>query len=111
MLALTGSLRYYFVAGVTDMRLGQYRLCRVIEQLLHRNPSNGDVAYVVWCPTSDGTHVDAYTLPLPKTKNRTAVLVNLSDNNENGTRTALKVEQGAVRIDVSERPAFILLKK
>ncbi len=25
------------------MRLGQYRLCRVIEQLLHRNPYNGDV--------------------------------------------------------------------
>lgn len=43
MLALTGSLRYYFVQGVTDMRLGQYRLCRVIEQLLHRNPYNGDV--------------------------------------------------------------------
>ena len=43
MLALTGSLRYYFVEGVTDMRLGQYRLCRVIEQLLHRNPYNGDV--------------------------------------------------------------------
>ena len=43
MLALTGSLRCYFVEGVTDMRLGQYRLCRVIEQLLHRNPYNGDV--------------------------------------------------------------------
>ena len=43
MLALTGSLRYYFVQGVTDMRLGQYRLCRVMEQLLHRNPYNGDV--------------------------------------------------------------------
>lgn len=43
MLALTGSLRHYFVEGVTDMRLGQYRLCRVIEQLLHRNPYNGDV--------------------------------------------------------------------
>ena len=43
MLALTGSLRYYFVEGVTDMRLGQYRLSRVIEQLLHRNPYNGDV--------------------------------------------------------------------
>lgn len=43
MLALTGSLRYYFVEGVTDMRLDQYRLCRVIEQLLHRNPYNGDV--------------------------------------------------------------------
>lgn len=43
MLALTGSLRYYFVEGVTDMRLGQYRLCRVIEQFLHRNPYNGDV--------------------------------------------------------------------
>ena len=43
MLALTGSLRYYFVEGVTDMRLGQYRLCRVIGQLLHRNPYNGDV--------------------------------------------------------------------
>ena len=43
MLALTGSLRYYFVDDVTDMRLGQYRLCRVIVQLLHRNPYNGDV--------------------------------------------------------------------
>jgi hypothetical protein len=31
------------VEGVTDMRLGQYRLCRVIEQLLRRNPYNGDV--------------------------------------------------------------------
>ena len=42
MLALTGANRYYFVEGVTDMRLGQYRLCKVVETLLHRNPYNGD---------------------------------------------------------------------
>ena len=36
MLALTGANRYYFVEGVTDMRLGQYRLCKVVETLLHR---------------------------------------------------------------------------
>lgn len=42
MLALTGANRYYFVEGVTDMRLGQYRLCNVVETQLHRNPYNGD---------------------------------------------------------------------
>ena len=42
MLALTGAQKYYFVAGVTDMRLGQYRLCKVVESLLRRNPYNGD---------------------------------------------------------------------
>ena len=42
MLALTGAHKYYFVEGVTDMRLGQYRLCKVVETLLHRNPYNGD---------------------------------------------------------------------
>lgn len=42
MLALTGSLRYHFVEGVADMRLGQYRLCKAIETLLHRNPYSGD---------------------------------------------------------------------
>ncbi|MBQ9202643.1 MAG: IS66 family insertion sequence element accessory protein TnpB [Prevotella sp.] len=42
MLALTGAQKYYFVEGVTDMRLGQYRLCKVVERLLHRNPYNGD---------------------------------------------------------------------
>ena len=43
MLALTGAHKYYFVEGVTDMRLGQYRLCKMVETLLHRNPYNGDV--------------------------------------------------------------------
>jgi len=38
MLALTGSLRYYFVDGVTDMRLGQYRLCKVICVTIRRYP-------------------------------------------------------------------------
>lgn len=42
MLALTGANRYYFVEGVTDMRLGQYRLCKVVETKLHRNPYIGD---------------------------------------------------------------------
>jgi len=42
MLALTGAQKYFFVEGVTDMRLGQYRLCKVVETLLKRNPYNGD---------------------------------------------------------------------
>ncbi|MCQ2218113.1 MAG: transposase [Paludibacteraceae bacterium] len=43
MLNLNPDYRYFYVEGITDMRLGHFRLCNTIREMLGRDPYNGDV--------------------------------------------------------------------
>ena len=43
MLDMSKPYRYFYVEGVTDMRMGHYRLCNMIRETLKRDPYNGDV--------------------------------------------------------------------
>ena len=43
MLNLNPEYRCFYVEGITDMRLGHFRLCNTIREMLGRDPYNGDV--------------------------------------------------------------------
>jgi regulation of enolase protein 1 (concanavalin A-like superfamily) len=64
--------------------------------------------YAVWCPTSNNTTVSNYQLTLDGSPT-TATLVQLVTNSVNGTETNLPIAAGKVTLNVSERPAFVLL--
>lgn len=72
-----------------------------------KNPTSGQGAYVLWCPTADGTAVADYTLKL--TGNVTqADLVTLADKHDAGIRSRLAINGNAVPLAVSERPIIVL---
>ena len=69
-------------------------------------------AYAVWCPTSDGTTVSDYTLALSRGRGAdhgSVRLVEMVHGDTDGTETRLPVDDGTVRLDVSERPVFVLV--
>ena len=66
-------------------------------------------AYVVWCPTSDGTTLAHYTLILPE-KPTAATLVTLTAGQPSGAAAALIVTAGRVSLAVSERPLIVLVR-
>lgn len=70
--------------------------------------SGNDGAYVLWCPTSDGTTVDDYELTLAGSST-TATLVEMVDEDTDGVETSLTISSGKVAVDVSERPIFVLV--
>lgn len=47
MLGIKGTVRLWYVSGITDMRFGKYRLFSEVEAL-GRNPYNGD-GYQLYC--------------------------------------------------------------
>ncbi|MGB0930759.1 MAG: fibronectin type III domain-containing protein, partial [Chitinophagales bacterium] len=69
---------------------------------------DGDAAYAVWSPTSDGTTVSGYDLSLAGGENQ-AVLVEMLEGDRDGTETTLTINSGSVSVDVSERPVFVLV--
>lgn len=107
---------WYYVYTLRN-RLGRFRF--LDEQVaadsrvrIYRfgSPSGNDGAYVVWCPTSDGTTVADYTLTFGRgTKPRRARLIELAPGNINGTETALPIGNRTVRLNVRERPVFVLV--
>lgn len=77
----------------------------------YKNRATGKQAYVLWCPTSDGTRKDRYQLRVNYPSVREAVLVSLADKKEYGEKTTLPVRDGMVEVDVSERPVFVLIDR
>jgi len=65
-------------------------------------------AYVLWCPTSDGTTVDNYKLKLTGNVSSSTKIL-LEDKHEKGVSIMQKVVNNIVIVDVSERPVFILV--
>lgn len=64
-------------------------------------------AYVVWAPSSNDTHVSGYRLATGRAAD--ATLVELVPGEKAGKESKLVPRDGAVRIDVSERPVFVLV--
>lgn len=77
---------------------------------LFENQQTGQLVYVLWSPTADGTIVPDYSLKLNGTP-ASVTLVSLSDSSATGTETALSLKDGAVSIDVSESPVFVVVNK
>jgi hypothetical protein len=77
---------------------------------LFENPQTGQMVYVLWSPTSDGTIVPGHSLTLDG-KPASIMLVSLSDTSITGTETSLSIKDGTVNIDVSESPVFVIVNK
>ncbi|MBN2261280.1 MAG: fibronectin type III domain-containing protein [Prolixibacteraceae bacterium] len=65
-------------------------------------------AYVVWCPTSNGTSVENYTLNFDAVTS-TAKLVSLANLEPAGIESNLTVDNNSSVFNVSENPVFILV--
>ncbi len=76
----------------------------------YKNLETGKGAYVLWCPTSDGSEVKGYSLAF-SVEPGSASLVSLADGQEEGFRKKLEVTDPSVKIDVSEKPVFVLTDK
>ncbi|UZR95289.1 hypothetical protein [Chondrinema litorale] len=72
------------------------------------NPETKEGAYVLWCPTSDGTTVNNFSLPLSDTS-QTATEIKLEHQQEAGISTELNIENNTVTVNVTERPLIILV--
>jgi len=70
--------------------------------------SGNNGAYVLWCPTEDGTTADNYELTLTGSPT-SATLVEMANGDTDGVPSNLTISNGKVTVDVSERPIFVLV--
>ena len=75
-----------------------------------RHLQTGKGAYVLWCPTADGTTKPDYKLKLTNGTG-SAIQVSLEDKMDFGIRQELNIDSGSVSVDVSERPIIVLVDK
>jgi hypothetical protein len=66
------------------------------------------VAYALWCPTANNTTVTGYALSIPQLTSATKV--EYADKNKKGVRGSLTASGGAVTVNVSESPMYVLAK-
>lgn len=62
-------------------------------------------AFIVWCPTSEDKHVSGFRLPL---NSKNATKITFETGKAEGIPTPLRIENGALGLDVSETPIIIL---
>ncbi|MFW6306714.1 MAG: dockerin type I domain-containing protein [Bacillota bacterium] len=65
-------------------------------------------AYVVWCPSSDGSEVIDYQLSISSVSQK-ALMVKMVEGDIDGITEDLVINNGKVTIDVSEKPVFIIV--
>lgn len=75
-----------------------------------KNVSNGNGAYAVWAKTSSNYTAYGYQLSLTGTPT-SAKLVEMKPNDADGVQSNLTLSGNKVRINVSERPVFVLVDK
>jgi len=76
----------------------------------YKSKTTGKGAYVLWCPTSDGTTVENYELNMTGNV-KSATNVSLADKQEFGIREMQEIVNHTIKINVSERPVIILVDK
>lgn len=73
--------------------------------LRYRNAQTKEDIYAVWSPTENDTKIQDYQVNIAGGKS--AFVTNLKDRSGTGNRKDLAIQNGTVKIDVSETPAFI----
>jgi hypothetical protein len=71
-------------------------------------PDDSRSAYVLWCPTSDGTGVNGFKLSVERSPKQ-AYLIELAPGLPEGKTSRLNLTHGNALVQVSERPVFILV--
>jgi hypothetical protein len=69
------------------------------------------VAYFLYCPTRNGSVVRDYPLHTGLSADCKAMQILFSDSSEKGNAAGLQVSNGAVHINVEERPVLVFLKE
>jgi hypothetical protein len=78
----------------------------------YRNKLSPDsVAYFVYCPTHNGTKVENYQLKVGATADNNASEIDFADDSVNGIINNKKIANGAVVVNVEERPKIVLVKE
>ncbi|MFD0673432.1 fibronectin type III domain-containing protein [Cohnella sp. GCM10027633] len=72
-----------------------------------KNATTGAGAYVVWSPTSSDAKVNNYSLSLQGSPT-SATLVTMASGDTDGVTSSLSMSGGAVTVNVSERPIFVM---
>lgn len=81
---------------------------RVMVYRFQHQSEPSKAAYLLWCPTSDGTTVADFSLQLQK-EERFVDLVELQHGDRDGTEKTLQMDKlGQVTVNVSERPVIVL---
>lgn len=75
-----------------------------------RDLKTGKGAYVLWCPTADGTTVENYELKLTG-NTLSATKVTLMDKQESGIPEIQEIAGQTIKVNVSERPVIVLVDK
>lgn len=73
-------------------------------------PYSGKTVYAIWSPTSDGTQVTGYKVHVEDKPNTSAFQIELKDGMEKGNIKPINLTHGTAKINVTEKPTFILLE-
>ncbi|MBR1720332.1 MAG: hypothetical protein IJ726_07980, partial [Phocaeicola sp.] len=80
-----------------------------VSVLRYRNKKTGAIAYALWSPTSDGTVIADYTLPIVK-RARNVKVVKMCSGYTHGMESTLPVEKGEINICVGETPVLVVIE-
>lgn len=103
----------FFYVYTLKNTLGGYTFVREIDAgtpdvwIYEYQNADGDIAYALWCPTSDGTKVNNFKLNI--NANGATLVENVNGATE-GKKTELDVVDKTVTVNVSENPIYILVK-
>ena len=70
--------------------------------------AGGKSAYVVWCSTSDDTHVSNITFTLP---GNSATRIDFETGSVEGKATPIPVRQKQITLEAREKPVIILVPR
>jgi hypothetical protein len=73
----------------------------------YENAAADTTIYALWCPTSNGVTVNDYQLSLLNAP-KSAKLVEMAHGETEGTISDLTINRNTVRVNVSERPLFVV---
>ncbi len=104
----------YFYLYTLKNTLGDYAFSREVDaydqsvKIYEYKTADGQEAYALWCPTSDGTRYDGYKL---KINGEGATLVEAVYGDIDGVETSLEPDEyGYVTVNVSENPIYVVVK-
>jgi len=93
-----------FVPDKVMAESGQVWIYRLKNRL---NPDKE--AYVLFCPTTDGSIVKNFSFKLPSANNQTFNEIKLADNNDSGTVQPGKFLGNMITVEVGESPVMIVM--
>lgn len=107
---------WYYISTLVN-NIGNYIPEKIISEkgnvwiYKYRNKTAPDsAAYFIYCPTYNGTRVDNFNLQVGN-KAMGASEISLLDNSETGIRAEKSINGGAIKVNVTEVPKFILVKE